>query len=98
MSIIDEYTRYAEIIVIYSRAEVPGQIRKCLVLWETQSGMVTKEFRSDKAGEYQAAELGEFFTQKGILHLFSAPYAHEQMSIAEIFNRTILGKVRAILF
>ncbi|RYE04909.1 MAG: hypothetical protein EOP33_08175, partial [Rickettsiaceae bacterium] len=47
--------------------------------------------------EFKSKELDSYLVSKGIKTRFSAPYTPEQNGAAEIINRVILNKVRALL-
>ena len=49
-------------------------------------------------GEYITNDFIDYCKINDIQFTHSAAYAHEQMDLAEIFNRTLLGKIRAMLF
>ena len=65
---------------------------------ETQSGKKIKILRTDWGKEFINTEFNTFLTECGILHQHSAPYAHEQNSLAERVNQTILEKARCLIF
>ena len=44
------------------------------------------------------AQLEGFFKHKGVKHETTAPYTPEQNEAAERFNRTLMERVRAMLF
>jgi transposase InsO family protein len=56
-----------------------------------------KRFHSDNGPKYKSKEFQDFHAQKGIIGTYSAPYSPEQNGTAEIFNRTIITKVRVML-
>ena len=95
-SFIDDKTRWAEISLLRSK----DQLYDSLVTWlkkeENQTGIRLKQFHSDNAPEYKLLVKG-LFAMKGILGTYSAPYTPQQNGTAEIFNRTIIAKVRAML-
>lgn len=47
--------------------------------------------------EFKSRELDSYLTNKGINTRYSAPYTPEQNGAAEIINRVLLNKVRALL-
>ncbi len=52
----------------------------------------------DGGREFNNKEFNSFYREKGITRDLSAPYAHEQNGLAERINRTILNKLRSLLF
>jgi transposase InsO family protein len=65
---------------------------------ENQSGLRVKTVRTDRGSEYLNAELKTFYESKGILHETTAPYTPEQNGKAERLNRTLMERVRAMLY
>ncbi|EIM91169.1 ribonuclease H-like protein, partial [Stereum hirsutum FP-91666 SS1] len=53
---------------------------------------------SDGGGEYRSGKLDEFFKDKGIKALYSAPYIHQQSGHAERFIRTTVDKGETMRF
>ena len=47
--------------------------------------------------EFKSRELDSYLTNKGINTRYSAPYTPEQNGAAEIINRVLPNKVRALL-
>ena len=95
---IDTATRYAEIAPLKTKDEVYDEFRKFVIREETQTGLKLKHLHSDNGPEYKNGTFQEFFDDEGILATYAAPYTHEQHGLAEKFNRTLLDKVRALLF
>jgi hypothetical protein len=64
----------------------------------------SKPFNNNKVkalqldNEFKSRELDNYLESKGIKTRYSAPYTPEQNGAAEIINRVILNKVRALLF
>src|SRR5258705_5116076 len=61
---------------------------------ENQTSYVIQLFRSNGGGEYANNQLTAYFSQKGIVHEFTSPYAHEYNGVPERFNRTLQNMVR----
>src|SRR5258705_268540 len=61
---------------------------------ENQTSYVIQLFRSDGGGEYANNQLTAYFSQKGIVHEFTPPYAHEYNGVPERFNRILQNMVR----
>jgi transposase InsO family protein len=56
-----------------------------------------KRLHTDNGGEYVNDFMKEYVDSKGIEHTSTAPYQPQNNGIAERVNRTLLGKVRAML-
>ena len=94
---IDDRTKWAEIALLRSRDELFSEFTKWLNRAENQSGLKLKRFHSDNAPEYKTP-FNELYAEKGIIGTYTAPYTPAQNGGAEIFNRTLISKARALLF
>ena len=97
ISFIDDYSRWAEVALLTGKDNTYTEFLNWINREERQTDYNLKRFHTDNAKEYKAQQLEQLIKDKGIIHTYSAPYAHEQNGLAEIFNRTILSKVRAML-
>jgi hypothetical protein len=95
---IDSATKWAEISLLRTKNEVFSAFKEFRVKEEKQTGKTLKRLHSDHGTEYKSDEFVGYLKKEGILYTYSAPYAHEQNGNAERFNRTLLNKVRALLF
>ena len=95
---IDDYSRLSHVVPLERKAHVAGAVRATLKMLETQTSMRVQAVRTDRGTEYVNSELETFFTDNGIIHSLTAPYTPEQNGVAEQFNRTLMERVRAMLF
>jgi hypothetical protein len=58
-------------------------------------GNVVKKLRTNKEGEFTE---GKFLQENGIHQEFSTPFTHEQNSVAEKENKTIIEEVHCMLY
>jgi transposase InsO family protein len=94
---LDDYTRYSEVAILESKADVADAVKTTLLAWERCAALQIKAVRSDNGSEYCNTELSTFFQSKGIQHQTSAPYTPEQNGAAERLNRTLIERARAML-
>ena len=97
VSFIDDKTRYAHLALLATRDEIYSEFESWLTLEVNQSGVMLKRFHSDNAKEYKSETFTTLCKNRGIEQTFTAPYTPAQNGTAEIFNRTITGKMRAML-
>ncbi len=95
---VDDYSRLSYVVPLVHKSEVTGAIRDTLVKWENQTGGSLKSVRTDRGGEYVNQKLDAFFRHRGVQHQTTAPYTPEQNGVAERLNRTLMERVRAMLF
>ena len=94
---IDVATRYAEIVLLKTKDDIFDKFKEFVIREENQMELKLKRLHSDNGLEFKNAKFDQFLKEKGAIATFSAPYAHEQNGLAEIFNRTLLNKIRALL-
>ena len=80
------------------KSEAAQAIRATIRLCEAQTGHRLKAVRTDRDIEYVNSELETYFSDKGVIHNTTAPYTPEQNGVPERFNRTLMERVRAMLF
>src|SRR5258705_1649467 len=94
ISFIDDFTRFAWIYFLKEKSQAVAAIKDFINMVENQTSYVIQLFRSDGGGEYANNQLTAYFSQKGIVHEFTPPYAYEYNGIPEQFNRTLQNMVR----
>jgi transposase InsO family protein len=97
LTIIDDYSRYSEIVCLKSKGDVASALWDVLTKWERQTGQKVKVVRTDGGTEYLGS-LREKFRETGILHQKSTRYTPQQNGRAERLNRTLLEKTRCFMF
>jgi hypothetical protein len=97
---LDSATRYLEFKLLKSKSEA----YEAFIEFKNRAENLSKSKRkiqylkSDQGGEFVNKRFkGACFTY-GIVQQFSAAYTHEQNGLIERINRTILEKVRCLLF
>ena len=94
----DDFSRLSEVLPLKQKSAVAEAVRTTMAKWETQTGNRLKAVRTDRGTEYVNKELTTYFQDSGITHNTTAPYTPEQNGVAERFNRTVMEKVRPMLF
>src|SRR5258706_9899112 len=94
ISFIDDFTRFAWIYFLKEKSQAVAAIKGFINMVENQTSYVIQLFCSDGGGEYANNQLTAYFSQKGIVHEFTPPYAHEYNGVPERFNRTLQNMVR----
>lgn len=98
VSFIDDFSRKTFIYIIMQKSQVFECFKKFKALVENQTDKKIKFFRSDGGKEYDNHKFHEFFEKEGVAHQKTAPYNPEQNGLAERMNRTIMEKVRCMLY
>lgn len=97
LTIVDDFSRWLEIWPIKDKTQVKDRMEATIERWENLLNTRVKTIRSDTGKEYTNHEMIKWLEKKGIAHQLTNPYTPEQNGVAERFNRTLLGKVRAIM-
>ena len=97
VSFIDDKTRHAHLALLATRDELYPEFESWLTLEVNQAGTMLKRFHSDNAKEYRSEVFLNLCKSRGIEQTYTALYTPAQNGTAEIFNRTITGKMRAML-
>jgi hypothetical protein len=98
VTFIDEYSRYCWIYLINKKSELTERFRDFYAFVQNQYHVKIKRLHSDGGGEYIHGGHLAFIRSKGMVPEFSLPDTPQQNGIAERMNRTLLEKVRCMLF
>ncbi|EME43360.1 hypothetical protein DOTSEDRAFT_132297, partial [Dothistroma septosporum NZE10] len=106
ISFIDNYSRYIEVDIIKSKSKAFRSFCAYKQRTEnsTSNSVVNNErprlkvLKSDNALEFLTEEFEKLLEDSSIIRELSAPYCPEQNAIIERPNRTIMSKVRALLY
>ena len=97
LCMLDEYSRYSEVVCLKSKADVPGACWDVLQRWQRQTDYKVKVVRTDGGTEFLGS-LQDKFREAGVIHQTSVRYTPQQNGRAERLNRTLLQKTRCLLF
>lgn len=81
-----------------AKSEVFAKFLQFKTLVENQLDKKIKIVRTDNGKEYINKKFANLFISSGIKHQKSAPYCPQQNGLAERMNRTIMEKVRCMLY
>lgn len=95
---IDDFSRKFFVYIIKQKSQVFECFQKFKALVENQTDRKMKIFRSDGGGEFDNKQFTDLFAREGIVHQKTAPYTPEQNGLSERANRTIMEKVRCMLY
>jgi hypothetical protein len=98
VTFIDDYTRKVFGYTMKEKSEVLSKFKKFKVFVEKQTGKCVKTIRTDNGGEYTSRDFEDYLNSCGIRHQTTVPYTPQQNGVAERTNRTLIEKVRCMLF
>lgn len=99
MSIIDDYSRYANIYVLNNKGDATRHLEDYIKKNEDRTGLRLCEFKTDNGLEFVKQEIYEnILKPRRIEHLTSCPYEPPQNGKAERYNRSLYEIARAVMF
>lgn len=98
VTFIDDHTRVSWVFLMKEKSEVGKIFQHFHQMIQNQFGTKIQVLKSDNAKEYFHSELGNYFTQQGIIHLTSCVDTPQQNGVAERKNRHLLEVTRSLLF
>ncbi|KAH9650271.1 hypothetical protein KPL70_026312 [Citrus sinensis] len=98
ITFIDDYSRKVWVYVLRQKSEALEKFKEWSTLVENQTGKKIKRLRTDNGLEYCSNEFDEFCKNKGIIRHKIVRHTPQQNGLAEKMNRTLLEKVRCMLF
>ena len=97
VTILDDCTRFAEVVCLPSKGKAAGAVRRVLLRWERQLGQKVLRVRTDNGTEFEG-ELRRWMDDQGIIAEKSVAYTPEQNGRAERLNRTLIERTRALMY
>lgn len=95
--IVDDCTRYMWVVLIKSKDEALGAVKKIKASVETELKLTVRALRTDRGGEFTSREFVQFCEDLGIKHHLTAPYSPQQNGVVERRNQTVVGMARSLL-
>lgn len=98
LSIVDDYTRRVWVYLLKTKDEAFTRFKEWKTLEENQVGKSLKGLRTDNGLEFCNEEFDNYCKDHGILRHRTVRKTPQQNGVAERMNRTLLEKVRCLLF
>jgi transposase InsO family protein len=96
MNIIDDFSDFVWSIPLRFKDQAVPALKAWLFALEVQSPHRLTSFVTDN-GELASSQIQQWCTQKGILHLFTAPYTSAQNGCAKRLHHTLMDKAHAMM-
>lgn len=93
-----EDVQYGFADLVASKDRATEFVKETELLVTRQYGVPVQRIRTDRGREYMSNDFDAWCKSKGIILETTAGYTPEQNGVAERFNRTIIEKVRVLLF
>jgi len=98
VTFFDDYTHYTMVYLLKSKAETADKIKEFVNRMETRLEKRVAKIRCDNGKEFINNNLKNWCKEKGIELNTTIPHTPQLNGKAERLNRTLLEKVRALLF
>ena len=91
--LVDDFTWLLWVFFLKEKSEAYHHFKVFKSLAKSKCGEKFKSFRTDRGGEFNSEDFGNFCDMNGL----TAPYSSQQNGVVERKNRTIMSCVRSIL-
>ncbi|POM67185.1 Integrase catalytic core protein [Phytophthora palmivora] len=98
LTFVDDFSKFVVAYFLKSKSEVVAKLAECRAFYENQFGERLKWLRSDIGTEFVNKKVAALCNRNGIVHQRTVPYSPQQNGVAERMNRTIMEKVRSMLY
>lgn len=97
LNITDDFTRIIFVYPLQYKSLAANQIKQFLLNFKNQLKRSAAALRSDQGGEFSSSDFISFCRSEGINLQFTAAGSHQSNGIAVRLNRTLFGRVQAML-
>src|SRR5271168_2200857 len=98
VSFTDDYSRYMNVYFLHTKDKTFNAYQTYEAWLSNQYEAKIKSLRSDRGGEYLSVEFSAHLKKVGTVRRLTAHDTPEHNGVAERLNRTLLQKVRAMLY
>jgi transposase InsO family protein len=95
--LVDDYSRYMWICLLPTKDAAADAIKRVQAAAERKSGKKVKALRTDRGGEFAAADFIEYCAELGVHRQLTAPYSPQQNGVVERRNQTVVGTARSMM-
>lgn len=98
LTFLDDYTHFTRAFLLETKDEIPEKIKEFVIMAEAHWNSRVSKLRCDNGREYINEKVAKWCKNKGIVMNITVPYTSQLNERAERLNRTLIKKVRALLF
>jgi len=98
MTFVDDFTRYNSVYLLKSKSEAFNAFKHYQLWMEANTGHKLLKLKTDRGGEYSSTEFLEYLRSLAIDTERGPARRPQANSVAERFNRTLLGRIRTQFF
>ena len=95
---LDDYTHYTTVYLLNRKSDAVVALKRYIAEAENKWNLKLQKIRSDGGGEYISTNFKSWCAEKGIILDYTIPHTPMLNGSAERLNRSLMEKVRALLF
>jgi hypothetical protein len=95
--LVNDLSRYMWVVVLSSKGEAAGTIRRAHAVAEAECGHKLRVLRTDNGGEFTMTEFTSYCTDERVQGHYSASYSPQQNGVVGWRNQTVVEMTRALL-
>jgi transposase InsO family protein len=95
--LVDDMSRHMWLCLLAGKDQAPVAIRRFKAAAEMETGRKLKVLRTDRGGEFNSVEFGEYCAEAGVQRQLTAPYSPQQNGVVERRNQTVVGMARSMM-
>jgi transposase InsO family protein len=95
--LVDDHSRYMWICLLPTKDAAAAAIKRVQAAAERKSGKKLLALRTDRGGEFAAADFINYCAELGVHRQLTAPYSPQQNGVVERRNQSVIGTARSML-
>ncbi|KAF8672420.1 hypothetical protein HU200_049631 [Digitaria exilis] len=95
--LVDDYSRYMWISLLPTKNAAADAIKHIQAATERKSGKKVMALRTDRGGEFAAADFVKYCAELGVQRQLTAAYSPQQNGVVERRNQTVVGTARSMM-
>jgi transposase InsO family protein len=95
--LVDDYSRFMWLALLPAKDGAPAAIKRIQAAAERKSGEKLVALRTDRGGEFTAADLNDYCAELGVRRELTAPYSPQQNGVVERRNQSVVATARCML-
>jgi len=95
--LVDDFSRYMWIALLPSKDGAAAAIKRIQAAAERKTRKKVLALRTDRGGEFTAADFSDYCAQLGLRRELTAPNTPHQNGVVECHNQSVVGTARCML-
>jgi transposase InsO family protein len=95
--LVDDFSRFMWVSLLPSKDAAATAIKRIQAAVERKAGKKMVTLRTDRGGEFAAADFVDYCAQLGVRRQLTAPYTPQQNGVVERRNQSVVGTARSMM-